>query len=79
MEIDPWIAKSAEDQVFTFEEIWRYHQHLNLDDLDIGKEGVWGTLGRVIGRRGLVVWKIRRLCEDRSREGEVRGILHGDW
>ena len=79
MEIDPWIAKSAEDRVFTFEEIWRYHQHLNLDDLDIGEEGVWGTLRRVIGRRGLVVWKVRRLCEDRSIEGEVRGILHGDW
>ena len=79
MEIDPWIAKSAKDRVFTFEEIWRYHQHLNLDDLDIGKDGVWGTLRRVVGRRGLVVWKVRRLCGDRSTGGGVRGILHGDW
>ena len=78
IEIDPWIAKSAEDQAFAFEEIWRYGQHLNLDDLDVGEEGLWGTLVRVVGRRGLVVWKIRRLCEVGMREG-VTDILHGDW
>ena len=61
MEIDRWIAKSAGD-LFAFEEIWRYDQHLNLDDLDIGKVGIWRTLGRVVGRRGLVVWNVRRLC-----------------
>ena len=61
-EMDPWIAKSAEDQTSAFEELWRYNRHLNLDDLDVWTEGIWETLGRVVGRRGLVVWKIKRLC-----------------
>ena len=65
-EIDLWIAESSGNQLFAFEETWRYGQHLNLDDLDIGKEGVWGTLRRVIGRRGLVIWKITRLCGART-------------
>ena len=75
MEIDPWIAKSAEDQTFVFEEIWRYGRHLNLDDLDIGEDGVWATLGRVVGRRGLVIWKVRRVCVG---EG-VTGMMPRDW
>ena len=78
LEIDPWIAKSAGDQAFIFEEVWRYDKHLNLDDLDLGKEGIWGMLERVVGRRGLVVWKIRRVCRVRTGEG-VAGILDVDW
>lgn len=78
MEIDHWIVTSAENQAFAFEEIWRYGQHLNLDDLDIGEEGIWRTLGRVVGRRGLVVWKVRRVCGVRMGE-EVRGIMREDW
>ena len=78
VEIDPWIAKSAEDQTFAFEEIWRYGRHLNLDDLDIGEDRIWGTLGRVVGRRGLVIWKVRRVCGGRTKEG-VTGIIHRDW
>ena len=76
-EIDPWIAKTAKDQAFAFEEIWRYGRHLNLDDLDVGEEGVWGSLKRVVGRRGLVVWKVQKLCE-LGRRDEVRDIMHGD-
>lgn len=77
VEIDPWITKSAEDQTFAFEEIWRYGRHLNLDDLDIGEDGIWKTLGRVVGRRGLVIWKVRRVCGVRA--GGVTGIMPGDW
>ena len=43
-------------------ERWRYPQHINLDDLDIGNDGVWSTLRRVIGRRGLVLWDVQRKC-----------------
>lgn len=78
VEIDHWIAKSAENRVFAFEEIWRYGQHLNLDDLAIEGEGVLGTLRRVVGRRGLVVWKVRRVCEVPTRVGMI-GTMHGDW
>ena len=78
IEIDSWIATSAKDQTFAFEEIWRYGRHLNLDDLDVGEEGVLRTLGRVVGRRGLIVWRVRRLCGRGTREG-VADILRGDW
>ena len=78
LEIDPWIAKSVGDQTFNFEEVWRYDKHLNLDDLDLGKEGIWGTLERVVGRRGLVVWKIQRVCRVLTGEGGA-GILGIDW
>lgn len=39
-----------------------FRNHLNLDDLDFGDDGVVDTLSRVVGRRGLGVWKVDRLC-----------------
>jgi phosphatidylinositol glycan class Z len=45
------------------EERWRYSNHLNLDDLDFGDDGVWPTLKRVVGRRGLVLWEVKMKCE----------------
>lgn len=45
---------------FVLEKHWEYRNHLNLDDLDFGSDGVMPTLSRVLGRRGLGVWKIRR-------------------
>lgn len=45
-----------------FEEVWRYRMHLNLDDLDFGDDGVWPTLKRVVGRRGLATWRVTRDC-----------------
>ena len=78
LEIDTWIAESAKGQTLAFEEIWRYSRHLNLDDLDVGEEGIWGTLRRVVGRRGLIVWKVKSSCGLGTRDG-VRLIMHGDW
>lgn len=40
------------------QELWSTRQHLNLDDLDFEDDGIWYTLQRVIGRRGLIVWRI---------------------
>jgi phosphatidylinositol glycan class Z len=45
------------------EERWRYDRHLNLDDLDFGDDGIWPTLKRVVGRRGLVLWEVMMRCE----------------
>ncbi|KAK5272219.1 alpha 1,2 mannosyltransferase [Exophiala xenobiotica] len=42
--------------------IFTYRQHINLDDMDFGDDGVLPTLHRVIGRRGLGVWKVDRIC-----------------
>lgn len=45
-----------------FQEVWRYGRHLNLDDLDFGDDGVVATLRRVVGRRGIGVWRVTRGC-----------------
>ena len=52
-------------------QIWR--KHVNLDDLDIGEEGIPGTYKRVWGRRGLGLWRVERLCEVDMKVGG------GDW
>lgn len=44
-------------------QLWTYRKHLNLDDLDFGDDGVLPTLKRVVGRRGLGVWSVRRACK----------------
>jgi phosphatidylinositol glycan class Z len=44
------------------EEVWSYKNHINLDDMDFGDDGVWPTISRVAGRRGLVIRRVRRDC-----------------
>ena len=44
------------------QEAWRYGKHVNMDDIEFGEDGVWGTLQRVVGRRGLVIWKVTGAC-----------------
>jgi phosphatidylinositol glycan class Z len=39
-----------------------FPKHVNLDDMDFGEEGVYNTLARVLGRRGLGVWRVERSC-----------------
>jgi len=53
---------ASREQPFTLERIFTHKNHLNLDDLDPGEEGLRGTLSRVVGRRGLDVWRIHRSC-----------------
>jgi phosphatidylinositol glycan class Z len=55
-------SKADPTQDLILQERWRYMQHINLDDLDIETDGVWNTLTRVVGRRGLVVWDVARKC-----------------
>jgi len=45
---------------FTLTKVWEHKKHLNLDDLDFGDDGVWPTIQRVIGRRGLGIWRIHK-------------------
>lgn len=49
-----------------------YRKHINLDDMDFGDDGVVETLRRVVGRRGLGVWRVERGCS--LVEGEAEGI-----
>jgi len=51
------------DVPFTLERIWSYKNHLNMDDIDPLEEGLQGTLKRVVGRRGLNIWKIHKDCK----------------
>ncbi|KAF2457192.1 Alg9-like mannosyltransferase [Lineolata rhizophorae] len=60
--LDRFVLPEAEAQV-TLEELWHYSNHINLDDVDFGDDGVWPTLKRVVGRRGLVLWKAQKKCE----------------
>lgn len=43
-----------------------FRQHINLDDMDFADDGLLHTLSRVVGRRGLGVWKVDRICASGS-------------
>ncbi|RYP89338.1 hypothetical protein DL769_000093 [Monosporascus sp. CRB-8-3] len=60
--LDPYLENKGLDGL-RFREVWSYSRHLNLDDLDWGEDGVWDTLKRVIGRRGIVAWRVTRSCD----------------
>ena len=60
--LDPYLPNKGLEGL-RFREVWRYRKHVNLDDLDFGDDGVWNTLSRVIGRRGLVAWRVTKSCE----------------
>ncbi|KAK5121880.1 hypothetical protein LTR85_004451 [Meristemomyces frigidus] len=60
--LDAYSGQAAQDQNIKFERLLQQRQHIGLDDLDFGDDGVWPTLKRVIGRRGLTVWRVSREC-----------------
>ena len=61
LEIGDWQYKSRVK--LDWQEVWRYSQHLNLDDLDFGgPQGPIAELQRVVGKRGLGVWIVGRKC-----------------
>jgi phosphatidylinositol glycan class Z len=51
-----------------------FRRHVNLDDMDFGGDGVVNTLRRVVGRRGLGVWKVDRICDAGEDDGFV--VIH---
>ncbi|KAE8382091.1 Alg9-like mannosyltransferase family-domain-containing protein [Aspergillus bertholletiae] len=54
-------SPSSVSSALELQELWSYGKHINLDDLDFGTDGVYSTLRRVIGRRGLAVWRAKRV------------------
>lgn len=44
-------------------EIWRYTRHLNLDDLNWAEDGLWGTLRRVVAKRGIQIYQASAICD----------------
>lgn len=59
--LKPYLDHAKREEL-SLDEVWSYSKHLNLDDMDFGDDGVWKTLGRVVGDRGLVVWQVTRNC-----------------
>ncbi|KAJ2907196.1 GPI mannosyltransferase 4 [Zalerion maritima] len=59
--LDPYLPNKGLDGL-RFREVWRHRKHLNLDDIDFGQDGVWKTLSRVVGRRGLVAYRVTKSC-----------------
>lgn len=57
--LDKYVANWTE---LSFEEVWTHRRHLNLDDLDFGDDGIWKTLARVVGRRGIGAWRVTKDC-----------------
>ncbi|EXJ83746.1 hypothetical protein A1O1_07372 [Capronia coronata CBS 617.96] len=56
-----------------------YRRHVNLDDMDFADDGVVPTLKRVVGRRGLGIWRVDSICgpvvlvDDQGRELPSQG------
>jgi len=57
------LVDSSQRKDIVLEEVWQFRRHLNLDDLEFAEDGVLRTLNRVVGRRGLVLWRAKRQCQ----------------
>ncbi|KAF2715083.1 glycosyltransferase family 22 protein [Pleomassaria siparia CBS 279.74] len=66
--LSPYKNKQVREAI-SLEEVWSYKRHLNLDDMDFAGDGVWKTLERVVGNRGLVIWRVTRNCWATPDEG----------
>ncbi|KAL2271533.1 hypothetical protein VTJ83DRAFT_904 [Remersonia thermophila] len=64
--LDPYLENKGLEGL-RFREVWRYRRHLNLDDLDFAEDGVWDTLSRVVGRRGLAIWRVTKSCNGKVK------------
>jgi phosphatidylinositol glycan class Z len=56
--------KSPGGETLVFKQEYLYRRHINLDDMDFTEDGVFDTLGRVFGRAGLGIWRVRRNCTE---------------
>ncbi|KAL8782861.1 MAG: hypothetical protein Q9213_005038 [Squamulea squamosa] len=68
VDLDAWMERMKD--VMVFEQLWMTKNHLNLDDLDFEEDGIRGTLERVVGRRGLVIWKV---SQNMDKLGQLSG------
>ena len=58
---------SIPSQAMQFTNIYTTRRHINLDDMDFGDDGVVPTISRVVGRRGLGVWRVTRDCSPKEK------------
>ncbi|KAI5810155.1 Alg9-like mannosyltransferase family-domain-containing protein [Peziza echinospora] len=74
---------------FRLERVWVYKRHLGLDDLDVdfSRDGVWGSVRRVVDGRGLELWRVVDVREahcggdevGEEEEGEMGEKVHLHW
>ena len=67
MENFTFSVKSAQPLDLHFKHLHSAWQHINLDDMDFGDDGISPTLSRVVGRRGLGVWRVERDCTAKGK------------
>ena len=60
--LDKYTSPHSSDVAIRISEQYSYKNHVNLDDVDFGDDGILPTLNRVVGRRGLAVWAVERVC-----------------
>lgn len=60
--LDSYLTMPSLDQPVRLKNRMHYSRHIGLDDLDFGDDGVWPTLQRVVGRRGLIVYEASKVC-----------------
>ena len=58
-------------QAMQFTNIYTTRRHINLDDMDFGDDGLVPTISRVVGRRGLGVWRVTRDCSPKAKAKAV--------
>ena len=87
LDLQAWRSNMSFTPPLKWTQLWKYKQHLNLDDLDFGNEerGVFGEIKRVLGKRGLGAWLVGPDCRKvdadsnkQSREDDGGGLV-GDW
>jgi phosphatidylinositol glycan class Z len=71
--LKPYQDKLRNEEII-LDEVWSYRRHLNLDDMDFADDGVWGTVRRVIGDRGLVISRVTRNCWEKRNLSDATNV-----
>lgn len=57
------VTSDSDSASITLDLLWSYSNHFNLNDMEFADDGVWPTLQRVVGRRGLGIYQVYRGCK----------------
>lgn len=68
--LDEFAAAVNTSLPFWLKREWEYRNHFNMDDMDFGDDGFMPTIERVVGRRGLGIWKVLRTDCPANRKAE---------
>lgn len=67
IDLDVFALGTNKSLPFWLKKEWEYRNHFNMDDMDFADDGFLPTIERVVGRRGLGVWRVVRTdCPERD-------------